>query len=48
VDFWVTRFAQGLTNEDLAAGFLGSVEYFNAPAKSKSDKLDWVLSARPR
>ena len=39
------RFAQGLTNEDLVAGFLGSIEYFNAPAKGKSDKADWVLSA---
>jgi len=45
VDFWVNRFAQGLTNEDLAAGFLGSIEYFNAAGKGRSDKADWVLSA---
>ena len=45
VDSWVNRFAQGLTNEDLSAGFLGSVEYFNSATKGKSDKANWILSA---
>jgi len=29
----------------LVAAFLGSTEYFNAVAKGRSDKADWVLSA---
>jgi hypothetical protein len=45
VDGWVSAFLHGLTNESLVAGFLGSTEYFNAPAKGRSDKADWVLSA---
>ena len=45
VDAWMSRLAQGLTNENVAAGFLGSIEYFNASAKGKSEKADWVQSA---
>ena len=45
VDSWMSRFAQGLTNENVAAGFLGSIEYLNASAKGKSEKADWVQSA---
>ncbi|TMQ34503.1 MAG: hypothetical protein E6K70_07320 [Planctomycetota bacterium] len=41
----MSRFAQGLTNENVAAGFLASIEYFNASAKGKSEKADWVQSA---
>ena len=45
VDSWVNAFLHGLTNEGLVAAFLGSTEYFNAVAKGRSDKADWVLSA---
>ena len=33
------------TSGNVAAGFLGSVEYFNGATKGKSDKANWVLSA---
>jgi hypothetical protein len=45
VDYWVKQFASGLTNENLVAGFLSSVEYFNQEAKGQSNKVDWLLSA---
>jgi hypothetical protein len=46
VGFWVDEFThQGLTNEDLEAGFVGSPEYFNNPVKGRGDTADWVASA---
>jgi hypothetical protein len=29
IDFWVNQFANGLSNEDLIAGFVASGEYFS-------------------
>ncbi len=45
VNNWVAAFGNGLTNEGLVAGFLGSPEYYNNPAKGKGDNLDWIKSA---
>src|SRR5207247_1046390 len=42
---WVRAFSNGLTNESLVAGFLGSTEYYNNPNKGKGDNLDWINSA---
>ena len=38
VDGWVNSFANGLTNENLVAGFIASQEYFSSLAKGKNDK----------
>ena len=45
VDGWVNAFTHGLTNEGLVAGFLGSPEYYNSPAKGTSNKAGWLESA---
>jgi hypothetical protein len=44
VNYWVTAFENGTTNEQVIAGFLGSPEYFNAPNKGKGDNSTWVRS----
>jgi hypothetical protein len=45
VDAWVNSFANGLSNENLVADFLGSSEYYNNPVKGKGDNRDWISSA---
>jgi hypothetical protein len=43
VSSWVNAFAQGMSNEDMIAGFIASPEYYNG--KGIGDRLDWVKSA---
>ena len=46
VAFWVDQFKQhGQTSEDLAGGFVGSFEYFNAGRKGYGDRTAWVRAA---
>jgi hypothetical protein len=42
---WVNAFTHGMTNEQVVAGFIGSSEYFNNPAKGTADPAGWILSA---
>jgi hypothetical protein len=45
IDNWVTDFRNGLTNESLVAGFIGSFEYYNGSTGGKSNNSDWLASA---
>jgi hypothetical protein len=46
VAYWVDQFINhGQTNEDLAAGFVGSTEYWNVPNKGNGNPTTWVQSA---
>jgi hypothetical protein len=51
VNAWVQLFTQGdasgrhLSNEDVIAGFVGSVEYYQSPTRGKGDEVDWIFSA---
>lgn len=45
VNFWVGAFSRGWTSEDLAAGFVGSWEYYNAGFKSYGIADAWIQSA---
>jgi hypothetical protein len=42
---WVNAFTGGqITNEDMQAGFMASVEYYNDPLKGRGTNPDWVAS----
>jgi hypothetical protein len=42
---WVNAFTAGqITNEDMQAGFMASVEYYNRPSKGRGTNADWVAS----
>src|SRR5439155_4281560 len=46
VAYWVEQFrSHGQTSEDLAAGFVGSREYFNAGLKGHGDRAAWIRAA---
>jgi hypothetical protein len=46
VGYWVDQFINhGQTNEDLAAGFVGSTEYWNVANKGNGNPSTWVQSA---
>jgi hypothetical protein len=46
VDFWVGLFVSGrATNEDVAAGFVGSPEYYHNAHKGKGNEAGWLASA---
>ena len=42
VNYWVSQFLQGVTNESVIAGFSASEEYYST--KGKSDPATWVAS----
>jgi hypothetical protein len=42
---WINAFTGGqITNEDMQAGFMASVEYYNGPLKGRGTNPDWVAS----
>ena len=42
---WVNAFTAGqITNEDMQAGFMASVGYYNDPLKGRGTNADWVAS----
>ena len=45
MDLWVNGFVAGLTNEEMAAGFVGSPEYYQNPQKGRGNRAAWVASA---
>ena len=45
VTYWVNRFVQGSTNEDLLAAFVGNPEYFNAADKGHANDTTWLNTA---
>ena len=46
VDAYVTLFVQGvLTNEDVVARFIGSLEYYLNPIRGNGRARDWVVMA---
>jgi hypothetical protein len=42
IDGWVSDFEAGYSNENVIAGFVGSVEYFQ---NHGSDATDWLYAA---
>jgi autotransporter-associated beta strand protein len=45
INQYVDAFQHGLNVEELRGDFIGSSEYFNAPAKGNGDNATWVRSA---
>src|SRR5262249_49075589 len=45
VDGWVKALEGGMTNEDMAAAFLSSGEYYQDPEKGRNNETYWVNAA---
>jgi hypothetical protein len=42
--YWVGQFLNGARNEDVVAGFLNSLEYYQNPDKGQSNHTTWIES----
>jgi len=45
VDLWVGLFKQGVTNEQMVGGFVGSPEYYDNVVKGRGNPARWVAVA---
>jgi hypothetical protein len=45
VELWVGGFLNGLTNEEMVAGFVGSPEYYLSSQKGRNNEAGWVARA---